>query len=489
MQDEIREIGSKSAVVFVGRILGKTLELLSIVIIGYFLGASTYGSYVFMISFLAFFTIIPKFGMDTGIVSFLSRGHIDQSDKKSLATFSLVLSSLLSLFFILLLYLFKDFFYKIFVPTSVDMNLFVVLIPSIYFFTLNQIIVSILRGYKKVVEKVILVDLVSPIIKLCSIAIIVLVFKISDYSVLVFSYYLSSGIVFILLVLRLKHLDLIRLGVKNSINKKLIQYSMPLLFANSIMIINTNIDKYMIGVLLTNADVGVYKLAMQFSLILSLALVSANSIMSPIISSLYHDNKLVKLKHIYKTITKWIVVFNLTVFGGMVVFASDLVALLGAEWTLASKVLIIACLGQIVNSFVGAVTIINNMTGNQKKVLISSSITLLINIILNIILIPMFGIIGAAFATSISIAFRNIMNFIFMYKKFKIHPYDKSYFKIITIITLATAFTFLMYQITNIDLLLKYILFGSLYLFVVGLFMFKFALTKEEIEYIKNIRK
>jgi O-antigen/teichoic acid export membrane protein len=53
------------------------------------------------------------------------------------------------------------------------------------------------------------------------------------------------------------------------------------------------------------------------------------------------------------------------------------------------------------------------------------------NIGLNIILIPYYGLIGAAIGTSISISIRNISQLAFVYKELKIYPYNNTYFKIV----------------------------------------------------------
>jgi O-antigen/teichoic acid export membrane protein len=69
--------------------------------------------------------------------------------------------------------------------------------------------------------------------------------------------------------------------------------------------------------------------------------------------------------------------------------------------------------------------------GYTKLNLYVEVIAALTNVSLNIILIPQYGIIGAAVGTSMSYFVRNFTSLAFVYKKTKMHPYKKNYIKIV----------------------------------------------------------
>ena len=75
--------------------------------------------------------------------------------------------------------------------------------------------------------------------------------------------------------------------------------------------------------------------------------------------------------------------------------------------TEAVLVFVIVTLGQAANILTGPVTVLLNMTGRQKVTMYYALATVVIDITLNLILIPKYGIIGAAIATSIS---RTVLN-------------------------------------------------------------------------------
>ena len=72
-------------------------------------------------------------------------------------------------------------------------------------------------------------------------------------------------------------------------------------------------------------------------------------------------------------------------------------------------------------AFAGAAHILINMLGDEKISMRISIETLLLNIGLNIILIPLYGMEGAATATSISLIFMSAKRVYFLYKKHKIN--------------------------------------------------------------------
>ena len=89
-------------------------------------------------------------------------------------------------------------------------------------------------------------------------------------------------------------------------------------------------------------------------------------------------------------------------------FSEPILFLFGDNYIAAKNALLILLVGQLFNSVSGPAAIYLNMTGRQRVLNVILAFGLILNILLNIILIPMYGIEGAAFATSFSMAIWNI---------------------------------------------------------------------------------
>jgi O-antigen/teichoic acid export membrane protein len=86
----------------------------------------------------------------------------------------------------------------------------------------------------------------------------------------------------------------------------------------------------------------------------------------------------------------------------------------------ARVALLILVFSQLINTMSGSVGVILNMTGKEKVFRNILSIALVINITLNILLIPRFGIEGAAIASATSLVFWNLYSVYYVYREYNI---------------------------------------------------------------------
>ena len=101
------------------------------------------------------------------------------------------------------------------------------------------------------------------------------------------------------------------------------------------------------------------------------------------------------------------------------------------EFSAGYFVLAILAFGVFSNVFTGMTGSILIASGKPRLNLYCEIIAALTNVSLNLLLIPRYGILGAAIGTSISFLMRNIASLIFVYTTNKIHPYTKKYLGII----------------------------------------------------------
>jgi O-antigen/teichoic acid export membrane protein len=107
----------------------------------------------------------------------------------------------------------------------------------------------------------------------------------------------------------------------------------------------------------------------------------------------------------------------------LIIFNQWFLSLFGEEFKTGSIALIILCFIHLINSAVGSVGIIMQMTGKQKQYQYIAIISLGINLLLNFILIPQYGINGAAIATAISLSLWNVSGCIYLKRKENIRTY------------------------------------------------------------------
>ena len=159
----------------------------------------------------------------------------------------------------------------------------------------------------------------------------------------------------------------------------------------------------------TFESVAYYSIAVKLATVTALALISVNIVIAPKIASIYNDKNFYQLKLILKKATRMNVVISLPIIIILLFFSEYVLSTFGSNYILAKNALWILLIAQFFNSITGPSALYLNMTGRQKKLNVILVISLLINVLLNIILVPDFGMLGAAISTTTSFVISKIL--------------------------------------------------------------------------------
>lgn len=159
----------------------------------------------------------------------------------------------------------------------------------------------------------------------------------------------------------------------------------------------------------TFESVAHYSIAVKLATVTALALISVNIVIAPKIASIYNDKNFSQLKLILKKATRMNVVISLPIIIILLFFSEYVLSTFGSNYILAKNALWILLIAQFFNSITGPSALYLNMTGRQKKLNVILVISLLINVVLNIILVPDFGMLGAAISTATSFVISKIL--------------------------------------------------------------------------------
>lgn len=185
---------------------------------------------------------------------------------------------------------------------------------------------------------------------------------------------------------------------------------LPFSMMGGLMLINSQTDLLMLGILTSAHDTGLYRVATTGSNLVALSLTAANLYIAPRISALYSQGKLQDLQGILKLSVRSSFGFSVLVAAFLWLLGKPLLGLIfGAAYQDAYVPLAILCLGQLVNVGSGSVGPILNMTSHEMGAVKIAGFAAILNIVLNGLLIPWLSDIGAAIATTISMAVWNIL--------------------------------------------------------------------------------
>lgn len=209
-------------------------------------------------------------------------------------------------------------------------------------------------------------------------------------------------------------------GIKKDISNQKQWYNslVPLTVLASVSVFYTNADILMLGFLTDYEDVGLYRVASRGAVLLSIFLYAANSAIGPYVARLYAADDKVRLQSILSNVALVVFVCSLPLFLSFVIFGEQIIRLgMGEEYVDAVGSLLILGVGQMINVVTGSVALILNMTGNEASTARGAILAAFLNIVLNVPLILLYGIEGAAVATAISLSALNIYHVWQLYKR------------------------------------------------------------------------
>lgn len=213
-------------------------------------------------------------------------------------------------------------------------------------------------------------------------------------------------------------------------DRRLLAYSAPTALAEMSGAVITRVDRIFLGVYRTSVDVGVYQAAAQLSIIMASILYAFNMILMPMISEQYHKKDLRQLEELFRINTKW-GIYSVVPLVLVIVFASSdvMTVLFGQEYASGASALLILTVGQFINIATGATATILIMTGNQTTWFRLSLVMMGISLALNLLLVPRWGIIGAAIATSFTVSGQYLISLFIIRRLLHLWPYDRRYVK------------------------------------------------------------
>jgi O-antigen/teichoic acid export membrane protein len=197
--------------------------------------------------------------------------------------------------------------------------------------------------------------------------------------------------------------------------------AVPFIFLGSLYVISSRIDILMLGAIKGVEVSGLYVPVNRGAQLLTFIPAAIGRVLS---SKLVQSHATGKIEELQKVMTKSSKVISFTIFPlvfAFILFSDYYLLLFGQEFLNGKTALIILCLGQFINALTGLPDILLNMTGNESYTAMISGIGVALNIALNSLLIPSWGIEGAASATAISIIFVAITNLIIVQRKLGIN--------------------------------------------------------------------
>jgi O-antigen/teichoic acid export membrane protein len=414
------EFAKNTVFSFVLKILGLILSYVFIVLVSRCFGAESYGRFSIAFTILNIFSLVFALGIPDATIKIVSDKSINS--KFNFRTTSLILLIFSALVGSLILYSISEFlsnFYK-------DENLkgyFIVsaiTLPPLILLRFNY---ETLRGKNEIIRFGFLSHVIPFFLTSILIIIAFYYYNIVDDSIVIIAYAIGIVLAFTLSVFWIKKVDNSQLNLKRYSAKQLMHYSFPMLATSSFIFIMGWTDTLMLAYYNDKADVGIYNVVIRIARIAIIAITSVNLVLAPKVSELYSNSEFGKMKQLIAKSTKLIFIVTLPLVIIIILANKFVLSIFGDEFISGGVALIVVMLSQLFNAISGSSGQVMNMTGNHKMLRNFTIYSAILNIALNLLLIPSYGILGAAIATASSIIVLNLSSAVFVKRSLGIKTY------------------------------------------------------------------
>ena len=172
-----------------------------------------------------------------------------------------------------------------------------------------------------------------------------------------------------------------------------------------------------------------------------------------------------ELESIFKTGCKWVVSATLPMFALMILFSKELLSIFGSGYADSAEVMRILLIGQMVNVGTGSTGFILSMTGKSLFNLVNSGMLCFLNIGLTAVLVVRYGVLGAAWAYTVSIILIQLLQIVEVWYLYKMHPYRYDHLKSILSCFASLAIIYYLKNIINFpNILISTTILSTLFL-------------------------
>jgi len=483
----IRLVAEGGIIVLGGSIIAKIIRFILHVILARILGVINYGMYSLGQSVIDILAYIGSLGDGKGMVMFgaIYLSEEDYPRLKGMIVGFLLLSFSISVILSMILFVFADYIaLRIFHDFGLA-AVFRMFSFGMPFYILTIGCTAIAITFRKVKYKIFIQDMCQPIVNI--IAVVVMFILGIKLAGALWGFIASSiASAFLGLFLVKKSFSRRWINVAGIFEiKKLLFYSAPVIFIISIYFLIFEIDKIMLGIMCSPGDVGIYSVASNIAMIILMFYGIFEASFSPIMAQLYHHGRIFKLKKIYNLVTFWGIWLAFLPCLCFLFFSREILSLFGNDFEIGRWVLIILTVAFFIEITFGLARQLLQMCGKQNIEFFNSLICIFVNLILNLILIPRFGIIGAALATSISLLVISLIRLFEIRIIFGFVPFSQKCLKffIFSIVIIFISLTL----VINIELVPRFIL--ATCIFISFVLISSKSLTREDLLVWGSLRR
>lgn len=422
MADSLSRIFAGAVISFGGAIILRVSGLVEKVLVARFFDPGGYGEIVLGVAFLNLAALLSLAGLKTGIVRYLPRQDT-AGERSGTVYFVLQFSVALGLLIGAILFLGADWISTTILQDGSMERVLRVFAIAVPLAVIGRTGVATAQGRQDARGKTLIREILFPITRVGLVAAAVAI------GVSVVGVSLAYAVGYGIMALGALYYIHRTIGFGPRVTpdrRELLRFSLPLLFAGSLAFVSDSIDTLFIGYFLHSTAVGIYNAAYPLANLVLLAPALFGVVFVPLMSMYHDEGDLSGMRRLYKITTRWTVCITLPGYLLMLIGPEVFIrSIFGSEYVSGATALVIVATGFLYHTTLGMNGGVLNMVGDSDFFMFSNLVNAGLNVFLNVFLIPLIGITGAALATAASYSIANSIVSVRLYQKSMIQPLSR----------------------------------------------------------------
>jgi O-antigen/teichoic acid export membrane protein len=422
-------IAGQAGFSFAGFLFGQASRFGFNLLVARVLDADALGTYALAVAVIQISEVLAIAGLDSGLLRFVSVYGSDSLRQRAVIGSALKTSLFLSIVVAFLLILFSSHIALILHGSHLLQLTLCCYAAAIPFNVATMLYGHAIQGFRKLQPKIIATQVLNPLFLL----LLTLLFRYAagQDAALFFPFVLSAAVAFFWIrpflskISGVLPMDI----VCASSDRAMMVYALPFMVVSLLSMMTHWLDIMMLGMLTDTATVGLYHPAARTAGLIRAVLLAFAGIAAPMIAMLHVGSQSAEIGRIYKMVTRWILGLVIPPVLLFVLLPEMVLGVFGGRFIAGTSALILLTAASFLQVCFGLSSTVLAMTGYARLSLYNAFGALVLQVVLNLILIPRMGINGAALATLLVFFLLSAVRLAEVFILLKIHPFGKALWK------------------------------------------------------------
>jgi O-antigen/teichoic acid export membrane protein len=206
------------------------------------------------------------------------------------------------------------------------------------------------------------------------------------------------------------------------------RFTTPRAIATLASIIIQRLDIVLVGILRGPAEAAVYTAATRFLVAGQFGNAAISTAAQPQFTELFTIGAMRRANAIYQATTAWLILLTWPLYLLAIVYGPEMLSVFGHSYRAGYPVVIILAVSQLVSAACGQVDMVLITTGRSSWSLANGLAAMVVNVGIDLLLIPHYGITGAAIGWAASIGVFNVLPLTQVALSVRLHPFGRGSF-------------------------------------------------------------